>query len=203
LTALLTYSIYQTYEGQIPEKRPITDRRAVNMRKYHPSITLRNFTFYIHTTVFAKPKLTFEETLDKSKRISTKKSSLKNSRPASTPTSWPKEFFVRIMPLFIKKIALHFIGKKLGAKLETGTISNLGVIKMPDSLIPLIDSFEFNLTTAAASCYGVSVGTFDGDTTISFLRSVYDTSVERRFFRTLTSAGIKVAVASNFWEDVA
>ncbi len=204
LTALLTYSIYQTYEGQIPEKRPIKIAVPVNMRKYHPSITLRNFTFYIHTTVFAKPKLTFEETLDKVKKDFDEEIKLEKFQASiNANVMAEKNFFVRIMPLFIKKIALHFIGKKLGAKLETGTISNLGVIKMPDSLIPLIDSFEFNLTTAAASCYGVSVGTFDGDTTISFLRSVYDTSVERRFFRTLTSAGIKVAVASNFWEDVA
>jgi NRPS condensation-like uncharacterized protein len=204
LTALLTYSIYQTYEGQIPEKRPIKISVPVNMRKYHPSITLRNFTFYIHTTVFAKPKLTFEETLEKIKKDFDEEIKLEKFQASiNANVMAEKNFFVRIMPLFIKKIALYFIGTKLGARLESGTISNLGIIKVPDAMAPFIDSFEFNLTTAAASCYGVSVGTFNGSTTISFLRSVYDTSVERRFFKTLTSAGIKVVVTSNFWEDVA
>lgn len=204
LVALLTYSIYETYVGQIPEKRPIKIAVPVNMRRYHPSVSLRNFTQYIHTIVEAKPKLTFEDVLAKIKydfETEIKPETFQGSINANVYAE--KNPFIRIMPLFIKKIALGIIGTRLGVKLETGTLSNVGVITLPPSMAPLVESFEFNLTTAAAAVHGVGVGTYNGMTTISFLRSIYDTSVERRFFKTLATAGIEVTIDSNLWEDKA
>ena len=114
-----------------------------------------------------------------------------------------KNFFVRIMPLFLKKFVLGIVGTRLGSRLETGTISNVGIVAMPESVMPYLESFEFNLTTATAAVHGVGIGTFNGITTISILRSIYDMSVERRFFKTLANEGVEVTVESNFWEDKA
>ncbi len=204
LVALLTYAIYETYEGQIPEKKPIRISVPVNLRRFHPSKTLRNFTHYIHTSIKADHKLTFDEVLTKVKRDFLEEIKIEKFQGSiNANVSAEKNVFVRMMPLFIKKITLAIVGTRLGERLETGTISNVGVIKMPPSIMPLIDSFEFNLTTAASAVYGVGVGSFNGITTISFLRSIYDTSVERRFFKYLTEQGIDVTIESNFWEEKA
>jgi len=204
LVALLTYSIHETYIGQIPEKRPIRISVPVNMRRYHPSISLRNFSQYIHTTVYSSKKLTFEEVLLKIKQdfeTEIKPETFQGSINANVYAE--KNPFVRILPLFIKKMLLSIIGTRLGARLETATLSNVGIITLPESLTPWVDRFEFNLATAAQAVYGVGVGTYNGLTTISFLRSIYDTNVERRFFTTLATAGAEVTVESNFWEEKA
>ena len=204
LVGLMTFSIYESYKGFIPEQLPIKIAVPVNMRKFHPSVTLRNFSQYIHTIVYAKPNLTFVEVLDKMKQDFEEEIKLEKFQGnINANVLAEKNFFVRIMPLFIKKLVLNIVGRRLGSRLETATVSNVGVIKLPDSLAPFVDSFEFNLTTASAAGHGVGVGTYNNITTISMLRSIYDTSVERRFFRFLTNAGIEVTVDSNFWEDKA
>jgi NRPS condensation-like uncharacterized protein len=202
LVALLTYAIHESYQGFIPEKRPIKVAVPVNMRKFHPSVSLRNFTQYIHTTVYSKQGLTFDDVLAEIKRDFEQEIKLENFQGSINANIMAeKNFFVRIMPLFIKKMVMSIIGTKLGEKLETATLSNIGVIKMPDSVTPFIDSFEFNLTTAASAVYGVGVGSFNDVTTISLLRSIYETSVDRRFFKALAEAGIDVTIESNFWEE--
>jgi len=204
LVALLTYSIYESYQGQIPPKRPIKIAVPVNMRRFLKSSSLRNFTFYIHTTIFAKPGLTFEDIVAKVRHDFDEEIKLEKLQASiNANVLAEKNFAVRIMPLFIKKVALMIIGSRLGSRLETGTISNVGVIKLPADLTPLVDSFEFNLTTAANSVHGIGVGTFNNVTTISFLRSIYDTSVERRFFKALAASGAEVTIDSNFWEEKA
>jgi NRPS condensation-like uncharacterized protein len=204
MVALLTYAIYETYVGQIPDKKPIRIAVPVNMRRYHPSVSLRNFSQYIHTTVYADKKLTFDDVLAKTKQdfeTEIKPETFQGSINANVYAE--KNIFVRLLPLFIKKTALTIIGKRLGSRLETATLSNVGIITLPPSLSPLVDRFEFNLATASRSVFGVGVGTYNGMTTISFLRSIYDTSVERRFFKTLATAGIEVTIESNFWEEKA
>jgi len=204
LVALLTFAIYQSYEGQIPAKRPIKIAVPVNMRRFFKSSTLRNFTFYIHTTLYVKPNLTLKDIVEATKRdFDTEIKLEKFISSINANVLAEKNFAVRIMPLFIKKVALMIIGKRLGARLETGTISNVGVISMPPSIASLVESFEFNLTTAANSVYGVGVGSYNNITTISFLRSIYDTGVERRFFRLLADEGLDVTIRSNYWEDKA
>jgi len=202
--ALLTYAIYESYNGFIPENRPIKIAVPVNMRRYFPSKSLRNFTQYIHTIVHVKPNLTFREVLDKVKRDFEEEIKLETFQGSINANVYAeKNFFVRIMPLFLKKFVLGIVGTRLGSRLETGTISNVGIVTMPESVMPYVESFEFNLTTAAVSVHGIGIGTFNGITTISFLRSIYDTSVERRFFKTLVNEGVEVTVESNFWEDKA
>jgi NRPS condensation-like uncharacterized protein len=202
--ALLTYAIYESYNGFIPENRPIKIAVPVNMRRYHPSKSLRNFTQYIHTIVHVKPNLTFIEVLNKVKRDFEEEIKLETFQGSiNANVNAEKNFFVRIMPLFLKKFVLGIVGTRLGSRLETGTVSNVGVVSMPESAMPFIESFEFHLTTAAAAVHGIGIGTFNGTTTISILRSIYDTSVERRFFKTLAHEGVEVTVESNFWEDKA
>ena len=55
---------------------------------------------------------------------------------------------MRLTPLFMKNIALKSAYNRFGERLVSSTLSNLGVVKLPESLKEYIDRFDFVLGTA-------------------------------------------------------
>ena len=204
MTALLTYSIWQTYGKKIPFNKPINVGVPINLRKFYPSISLRNFTLFFHSSVYNTPYLTFEAILAQVKATFAGEVQLeKLQQNINANVMAERNIALRMAPLYLKKIALMISGKVLGARLDTATISNLGIVTLPESMGKHIQDFEFNLTTDAHAGYGIGVITFNDITTISFLRSRYDTRVEQKFFAYLAEHGLKVEIETNRWEEVA
>ncbi len=102
-------------------------------------------------------------------------------------------YVLRAIPLVIKDIALK-IANNIVDRSYTSTLSNVGIVSMPDDIKPFIVSFDvFVSTNKLQAC----VCSFENKLRISFTSAFVSTEVQRRFFKTLTDLGIPVTIESN------
>ncbi len=203
LVANLIYAIAQAYGPRIPRKRPINVSIPVNLRKFFNSNSLRNFTLFFHTSVYHHPGLTFDEVLGIVKEsFQTELTQEKMQQTLNANVSAEKNMALRLTPLFLKKLALSLVANTLGSNLETCAMSNIGVVKIPSGMKPLIQDFEFNLPPENKLAFGIGVITFEDEMNVCFCRSIVSNEVERFFFSRLASLGLKVSVESNLREEV-
>ena len=105
---------------------------------------MRNFSLFVLPEIDVRlGTYTFEEILKSvhhQLQISTDVKQI--SRFLSSNVSYEKLFIIRIMPLFIKKMVIAAIYRKLASKRWTGMVTNLGLVTLPEEMEDLVDSFE-------------------------------------------------------------
>ena len=116
-------------------------------------------------------------------------------------TVWAEKFFlVRFIPLFLKKMFFSFSNTFFGKSKKTATLSNFGVLDIPQSMQQHIESASFSISSNATTPLSLSIISCSGKVCITFTRRITDTQIERLFAKRLTDDGIEVSVTSNFWE---
>ena len=198
LTALMLYSISKaqisgSYKGYLTAFVPI------NLRRFFPSETLKNFTVFAKIVIPKDTPDTLEGYMAATKRLlavqlDEKELNLKlgfSTLMATMP-------FLRYMPLIFKGFFSR-IGRKFSTPKQTFILSNLGKIDLGKN--DLIDSFLFNLNCNSKTPDNVAVVSYNDKTVISFTRKVVSTEIERVFLSTLAEHVDNVDVISNFRED--
>lgn len=202
LGALFMMSIY---ESQIKDKISDADYIQlfvpINLRKIFPSKTLRNFSLF--SRIGANPY----EDMDMQKLINIMHTNLKKDmdkdvlKDKISTTVWAEKFFlVRFIPLFIKKIFFGFSNRFFGKSKKTATLSNFGVLNIPESMKEHIEDVSFSISSNATTPLSLSIISCKDKVCITFTRRITDTTIERNFAKYLTNDGIDVCVKSNFWE---
>lgn len=204
LTALLTQTVYQVYGERMIKNERVNICLPINLRRLFPSLSLRNFTLFFHSTVLDKKRGDFEEILRQVKKSFkeglTKENVIEN---INVNMQAERNMAMRLTPLFLKKPAMTIAGIMFGGRLNTLTMSNIGVLSVPKSMAEHIKDFEFNLSNDINCAYGIGVLTFQDTMTISMLRETRDTNLPMQFFRNLVALGFEVEIESNYWEEVA
>lgn len=202
LTAAMIYSIINIQNRKTPNKKrqkPVKILVPVNLRKIFSSETLRNFALYI--TPGIDPRLgeyTFEEIIKSVHHQMGYEITNKNlASKIAANVGAERSFLLKIMPLFIKNIAMKTVFNLFGERKSSITISNLGAIQIPNEMEPFVTRFDFILGEQALCTNACSVLSFNGKLNISFLRTVKESEVEREFFCFLRNLGINIKVESN------
>lgn len=200
LVALLSYSIIQTGNQKLLQKRPLRISVPVNMRKVLYSSSLRNFSLFFNTTVDTHGVMLGFDTI-----LSIIKDQFQHERTLerlqsrlNENVSFEKNFIVKILPLFIKKLIFKIGYAIIGHRPSTTSLTNFGVITLPKDMTEFIDSFEFNL--ASGKKPGVAVTTYQNRTLIMFNRCIKSTEIEHAFVKYLVNEGLKISVTSNDWQ---
>ncbi len=203
IAAALAYAVYLSDPATRHSKRPINVCVPVNMRRYHGSKTLRNFSLFFHTSIPCRHlELSFEDILSLVKgqfAFEIKKEKLQGYLNANVAAE--KNIALRLCPLPIKTVALRMTNYMLGSLLSTVTLSNLGDVQLPESMKPHVRDFDFNLSVGNQLTHGVGMASCNGRLTISILRSLYETEFERCFFSFLASQGADIEIQSNLREE--
>lgn len=202
LTAAMIYSIINIQNRTTPNKKrqkPVKILVPVNLRKIFNSQTLRNFALYV--TPGIDPRLgeyTFEEILKSVHHQMGYEINPKNlAAKIAANVGAERSFILKIMPLFIKNIAMKAVFNLFGECKSSITISNLGLVEIPDEMKPFVNRFDFILGEQALCRNACSVVSYKGKLNISFLRTVKESEVEREFFCFLRKLGINIKVESN------
>ncbi len=202
LTAAMVYSIIQIQNRTTPKRKrqkPVKVLVPVNLRRIFDSITLRNFALYI--TPGVDPRLgdyTFEEIVKSIHHQMGYEINAKNlAAKIAANVGAERSLILKIMPLFIKNIAMKTAFNLFGERKSSITISNLGVIDVPEEMKSYVNRFDFILGEQAMCKNACSVLSYNGKLYISFLRTVRESEVEREFFCFLRSLGVKIKVESN------
>ena len=181
------------------KKKPIAVSVPVNMRNIYPSKTMRNFSLFVVPRI--DPRLgdySFEEIL-KIVHYSMMTEIIEKSisRQLSRNVGGQRNPFVRIIPLFIKRLFFPVLYRRLGENLFSGTISNLGLITVPDEMAQYIERIDFTPGPGPVNKTGCSVTGFKDKLYITFGRLTHEAELERIFFTRLRKMGIHVTIESN------
>lgn len=165
----------------------------VNMRKFYPSKTVRNFSLYCGIRL---PIAQIEDDTELTSAIS-EQLKIKASREAMSAMMKSTKKMVsalRYIPLCIKSPVAKIVYGFMGDVIFSNTLSNLGVVNMPKEYDPYIEKMDFVLGTAVTNRAGCSMITFNNTATLSIAKMTTDPSFEEELFRLLIKDGINPKV---------
>lgn len=200
LTAALVYALHHVQRTLDPKThKEIKVSVPVNMRSFYPSQTLRNFSLFVNVGIDPRfGEFSFEETLHQVHHSLRREVTPKNlnSLMAVNVTS-ERNPVLRVVPLFVKKVSLILAFGMLGERQFTSTLSNLGLVKLPEAMNPFVERFDMVLGPPRTNRIVSTVMTFNDVMTINFTRDMMESYVERLFFKQLVAMGIPVKIESN------
>ncbi len=80
----------------------------------------------------------------------------------------------------------------------TSTLSNLGVVTLPESMGAYVSRFDFILGPPVKNMLCCAVCTFGGRAVISFSSVMEEADIERFYFRHLAREGLDVVIETNY-----
>jgi NRPS condensation-like uncharacterized protein len=178
---------------------PVSVQVPVNLRQFHPSESLRNFSSYVCPTIDpTQGDHTFEEILSSVHHFMRYEVTDKrlHSRVA-TNIRTERNPLLRMLPLFVKNQAISLGYKLAGPASYTSVLSNLGVVQIPPEMAAHVKMFDFNLGPSQVTHLDCAVLGYDGKLRINFTRVIEEAFVERAFFTFLVRSGIPVKIESN------
>ena len=196
---MAVYSVQQTEHSEKQRHLPVKISVPVNLRKYYPTKTLRNFSSYVTPGIDPRyGEYTFEEVLKHVKSFMGMETSekLMNAR-MSTNVDSERNFLVRVIPLFLKNPTLNFVFFMAGDRISSTTISNLGVVKLNDVMKAHVNRMDFILGSLKINPLACACVTCGDLMCVNFSRTIKESEVEKNFFSYLVKLGLHVKVESN------
>jgi len=177
------------------KKRPVVLSIPVNLRNYYRSQTARNFFGVINVGYnFSTGSNDLEDVIEGLKRSFKENLTPEHlAKRINMLATLEHNYLLRAIPLRIKDIALK-IANSIVDRSYTSTLSNVGIINMPEDIKPFISSFDIFVSTNKLQACACS---YDNKLRVSFTSAFVSTEIQRRFFKTLTDMGIPVTIESN------
>lgn len=194
LTAILILGIIKSQKRPVTE--PVTIATPVNLRRFFPTMTLRNFT--VQTFVTFEPKgrqdVTLREILDVTRgqlRAQLKKEELQ--KVINKYGALVNNPVIRIVPGVIKQPVMRLMQKNTHAGVTT-IFTNYGACNLPDSLSPDVERLQF--VNGDTRRYGLAVTCscigYGDVLSLCFSRANRDTSWYDACVQLLEAEGISV-----------
>ncbi len=194
LTAVLMCSIYKEM-AEREKTKPVVVAVPINLRKYFPSETTRNFFSLMDVDYnFKKNSDKLEDViqyLNENFRRELTKEKIKEK--INTFATLESNIVTRVTPLFLKNILLKLSSRYLFSD-TTASLSNVGKVEMPDEVSSYIRLFDVFISTSKLQ---ICCCSFKDNLTISFTSAFLSTDIQKNFFRTLTDIGISVEISAN------
>lgn len=198
LTACLICSVKDLNHLFKSKDKPFQVFVPVNLRKYFPSRTLRNFSLFISAGMMLEDDLEFESVLEEVKAVfkrELQKDKLQERIVANVIIE--KNIFLRIVPLVLKELVLKIGYSAWGDKLNSMTFSNIGVVKIPKGMEPYVRKFIFINGASKTSPINVGGISYKDRMQITFAGAIRERDLQREFFRMLAKFGIEVMIETN------
>lgn len=200
LNAVLLYSLLQKQEHDFHLKlRPVRIAMPVNLRRFFPSKTLRNFITMVYPSI--DPRLgefTFEEIVahvHNYMRYYINEKFLKGDITTNAATK--RNPFIRIVPLFIKDFVVRLFYTRVQDKNSSAGLTNLGSVYVLDAMKPYLERFDIYMGIPYSQRTNCAIASFGDTLTVNFASCIIEADVERRFFQKLVEDGIAVTIESN------
>ena len=202
LTSVLILAIDRLQRSQIkPERRmkPIKICVPINLRKFYPTKTLRNFASYVNPGIEPRyGSYTFDEVLRAVHHyMGTEVTEKLLNAKITTNVQSERSAILRIMPLFVKNVAMKLTFNLVGDRKTSSSISNLGQVRLPDEMAQYVTRMDFILGPLSRNRVVCAAVSYNGMLMLNFTSTIRETDVEREFFRYLVRLGIHVRIESN------
>ena len=162
-------------------------------------MSLRNYALFI--TPGVDPKLgayTFEEVLQTVyHQMGLELTPKKMAARVQTNVESEQRLALRLMPLFLKNIAMKMVYDAVGERNSCLTLSNLGAVSLPEGMMPYVTRLDFVLGVQATRPNNLGMLSYGGKLYCNFIRNIEEPALEREFFTFLRKLGLQVKVESN------
>jgi hypothetical protein len=202
LTAVMIDAIIRIQSRQVRNRKkhkPVKVLIPVNLRKMFDSSSLRNFVLYV--TPGIDPRLG-DYTLEEIAKLVQNQMAIMNTKKQmqakiSKNVGDEKALIIKLMPLFIKNIAMKMVFNAVGEKKSCLALSNLGACVLPPEIEKYVSRMGFVLGVQADAPYNTGLITFKDKMYLNFIRNIQEPLLEREFHAVLKENGIKSIVESN------
>lgn len=200
LNAVLLYALLQKQNADFHIRlRPVRIAMPVNLRRFFPSKTLRNFITMVYPSI--DPRLgeyQFEEIVEHIHHYMRYYINDKFLRgDITTNAATQRNPLIRVVPLFIKDLVVRTFYTRVQDKNSSAGLTNMGALKVPEDMKPYIERFDIYMGQPFSSRTNCAIISFEDILTVNFASSIVESDVERYFFRKLVQDGIHVKIESN------
>ncbi len=165
----------------------------VDLRRYHPSDTLRNFSTYCGIRLPSSDVTTVDAIAGEVSAQLARKTS-PAGLAATLAVARRIVAWTRWVPLAVKAPVARSVYGLLDDALFTTTLSNLGVVSLPPELAERIDSFDCVLDASRTNRASCALVTFGGWAVLSVTKATADPSFEERLYELLRQDRVGVTV---------
>ncbi len=179
-----------------PITLPIKISVPVDLRRRFPSDSVRNFVFMTDVTFNpnGRTDVAFDEIADSVRGMAAMGSTPEKLRAAvSTNVAAERNPITSAVPYPIKKIVMRKSYRDMQYSYTT-ILSNLGEIKFPPEIAPLVLEADGCLNKTPFLHFGCAAVSLNGIFNLTFTSANMNTEREKFFFRLLSSHGIRVRV---------
>lgn len=193
---LLTHFFFACKKASNPAKSKIQIQIPCNMRKYYPSITQRNFAMYCILGLSDKEIDDFDRVLAHLSTLlkeETSKEALTKQMVAGTKLVHS----LRFVPLFLKAPLVRRFYPYFSDLILTTTLSNLGVVELPEAMNDFVDKLDFVLGTTVQNRATCSVITYQEKAVLSIFKATAHPGFEEALYAQLKKAGLTLTVTGS------
>jgi NRPS condensation-like uncharacterized protein len=198
LGANIIYSAFKSIHLFESKDKPFALFIPVNLRRFFPSKTLRNFSLYVRIMVKFTQDLTFEEVLTTVKqdmKDELQKEKLQTRFTSTVRTE--RNIVMRLAPRVIKEIALKIGYKLLADSINSFSFSNLGSFDLPKEMKEHIEKVIFTTGASRKTPMNLGVISFNNKIVMTFSSFLIDRSLQKEFFRFLSNEGVDIVIENN------
>ncbi len=200
LNAVLLYALLEKQESENPRRfLPVGIAMPVNLRRFFPSKTLRNFITLIYPSI--DPRLgtySFEEIVQHVHHYMQYYVNEKFLRgDITTNAATQRHPLIRIIPLFFKDFIVRLFYTRVQDKHSSAGLTNMGALQTPEEMIPYLERFDICMGQPFSRRTNCAIISFQDVLTVVFASSIKEADIERYFFRKLVQDGVHVMIESN------
>jgi hypothetical protein len=197
VVALVIYSIYKNQPGCFNSKKPIKVLVPVNLRKYFNFYTLRNFSLYMKITVHTYHKhLSFEDILEITcKQFDEQLNKETMEKRMNANVYFEKLLIFRLIPQFIKNLALKIAYKVANDTIVTLDISNLGKVDLPEEMYNYVHQVDFANVSEKLS---ITMITLKDKLNVIFSSKIKNLSIIYEVINTFKKENLDVIIHTNY-----
>lgn len=198
LVAMYLKCIINYQKQLVAKKSPVIINVPINLRKFFKTKTLRNFSSWLDVIVLGKNKTEdLDELINLVKEHTSTINKDRMTKFINGNISAEKNFFVRIMPLFIKNLALKFSYRLFGERAYTTVLTNIGKIEAPKEFEQYVERYECLLCKSLINTINIAVITFNNKLSLTFTSCIKEKTIEKNMIALLKSMGLDITIFTN------
>lgn len=178
-------------------KNPVKISVPIDLRSFFESESLRNFSGYLNVELPVKEYSSIDEVIDIVKSEMAKITKDRMQGFINSNVSMQKNFFIKIVPLFIKNFVIKECFRVWGESYQTLALSNLGAVKVPDEFGEYIDYYEFNVGRPKYNAKSAGIITFGDKLVFTMSSKIKENTTEKDFFTYLSKLGANITINTN------
>ncbi len=189
----------QAEKGPAHRHKPVKVLLPVNLRPFFGSESLRNFVLFITPEI--NPRMgeyTFAEICRSvHHQMGLELTKKRMQARITTNVMAERSLMLKIVPLFVKNIAMKLVYKMVGENKFSITLSNLGQMHLPDEMTPYVSRMDFFPGIQATQPHNCGVLSYGDTLYINLVRATVHPTLEAHLFAVLQELGLCVTVESN------